>query len=445
MNVKDSIEDHEIESSSDNDDEITPHEFADVIQTIITSYSESNLDEFKTKLILSTEHCETTESDVTCIIEEYDFHVFLNTILREIDDADLLLQILRAIESLLYVNRKFTDYYISSGLLDILANLIKPPISYNCTEALQILSLFILDYPDRFKEFYTIAPLSTIYEIFLSIGTQHIKIDGQLSSLISKYIEYYSKTDLSSLEVSQIIEIAKFILSLDLEGSNTIIVSIMHMISNDCYSIEQFFKDQILDFFSSYYESPDEKKVLHITKMFKVLLSKNDFPNSEFPLGSFMKILESSTSNKITKEVCQLFQIYFEKNNIESVLQTNILEVLSGLIDAESTNYASIIEISMLIFKIFKRLDNSLISQLISNEIIYAFSILLNCENREVINESLQMIQRITSLFEANGQLGDLLPVFDKIDLLSALENIDPDDDEQEELIELITDKINSS
>ena len=219
----------------------------------------------------------------------------------------------------------------------------------------------------------------------------------------------------------------------------------MHMISNDCYSIEQFFKDQILDFFSSYYESQDEKKVLHITKMFKVLLSKNDFPISEFPLGSFMKILESSTSNKITKEVCQLFQIYFEKNNIESVLQTNILEVSSGLIDAESTNYASIIEISMLIFKIFKRLDNSLISQLISNEIIYAFSILLNCENREVINKSLQMIQRIISLFEANGQLGDLLPVFDKIDLLSALENIDPDDDEQEELIELITDKINSS
>lgn len=439
------------DENDDSDENITtiknPTELESEIQLVYASYSDGNLEEFREHSKNVAEYCETTDDEIENVILETKYHEFLLNSFKNNEDLDFRFNLLKTIEAVLYAGRQFTEYYISTDLIQQINEFINPPISFLCTQSLRLIYLFILDFPDRFSEFSSIITLEKIYQIFLSIGSEHIHIDSQLSGFFSKYIELYSKYPISDDSVNEILEISKFILSLDLEGSNTIVTVIINLIASNSYTIANFYQDDMIAYLNSYFTTVDEKKIIHISKLYQLFLSKEDFLITNFPIQEFINLLSSTNDFKPLFEVCRVFSLLLLRSDesiVQNLLQFNIIEILLTKFANEDIKFNISNEMALLMAQIIQKLDYSHIAQIISETLIQLLDVPLEGENMSDIQVSLDAFWKIIQLYDTNDSLSKLSDIFHQIDLFGQIQNLDPQNDEQSSLITNILDKIES-
>ena len=478
MNFKDSPQIKSIiESVKDDDFDCDEIEnpflvLSDSIEKLKESYSNGDLLIFIQNMKIINNILETVDKDFTEILKDTEFYKIFEEILFTNDDSTFITISFKVLRNCMLVNPIFTDIFLADGVLQKIYEIVKPPLSYSIASALEVLMCIIYDHNELANEVLENITLDTILDLLHSIGSGLIKMTNKISRTVAKYVNFFLKhtNPIPNEIIGKVIEIFRFVLSLEFEGTDIIIDSLLYMLQNEVYSIDSFFDDSLNESINNVLSSKNADDIESISNLYHFLIEHN-LNIDKLPLNEFLSTISTiidvpSKANlinclnhfisKIDKENTDVLNIFIESNAIQ-IIASLLNEDQSSdkqneeeedrnesfIESKENVSFQLLKEVTFFLVSYLSKLDTERLSNLINDELVHALIEGLNIDKKRC--SLLELFSSIVDIFIMHGNLQPFIEFFEQNDGHSILSSIEPIDEDEELALEAFIQKLNPS
>ena len=442
------------------------------INELKEAFSQNDLNTFMRSLKIIDDILETVDCDFTDIIQETNVYQIFEQILFTTQNISLIMISLKFLRNCMLVNPLFTDVFLSHDILNKIYEIVQPPLSYSTGSALEVLMYIIHDHEELANEVLEHVTPQLILSLLHSIGEGLIKMSNKISRTVAKYILFFIKTnkEMPDEVIPQIIEIVKFVLPMEFEGTDIMIDAITAMLENGTYSIDNFYNDnleELIENVLSFKNAADIESIIHL---FNYLL-ENGVDLMKFPLQKILETISTIFSIKSKNLMIEwishaLKKVHHENEPfIQQFLQMKGPDIISSLLidtnqeeeenEEESQNVSFIPSDQPVSFQLLNIIvttlcqflniiSNDSVISLMNDKIVNALIEGLNIDEKSQRILLFQTLTRIAEIYSSKSILQSFIQTIEQFDAFSLLSSIEPEDEDEEAAFEGFTQIISS-